>query len=222
MSAPETHATVSAPASTPKRYHPVLAILLGMLLGLLVFSVFTHVATAGVWNRLAGFLSGRGTGIDTSSPSVVEKIRELSRLETVDYSIDRIVEGDRENRYLPSFLVGDQLMLVAHGEVIAGVDLSQIKPGDVSVSGDIVTVTLPQAQILATRLDNGRTRVYSRTTGLLVQADPNLESQVRQAAEQQFTQAALDDGVLTKATQSARTSVTALLNGLGFHHVEVK
>lgn len=222
MSAPHPTATPTADRAAEKRHHPVVAVLLGMILGLLLFSIFTHVATTGVLNRIAAMLSGRGTRIDTSSPSVVEKIRQLSRLETVQYSIDKIVEGDRENPYLPSFLVGDKLMLVAHGEVIAGVDLSQIKSGDVSVNGDSATVILPKAQILSTRVDNSHTRVYSRTTGLLVQADPNLESQVRQSAEQQFTQAALDDGVLEKARQNARTGVTALLSGLGFHHIDVK
>jgi hypothetical protein len=81
---------------------------------------------------------------------------------------------------------------------------------------------LPQPQILTTRIDNSRTRIYSRTTGLLVAPDPNLESQVRQAAEQQIGQAALDDGILDKARQNARISVTALLSGLGFHSVDVE
>jgi hypothetical protein len=55
-----------------------------------------------------------------------------------------------------------------------------------------------------------------------VEADPNLESEVRQAAEDQFTQAALADGVLDKARQNAKASVTALLRGLGFQQVEVQ
>jgi hypothetical protein len=152
---------------------------------------------------------------------VVEKIRQLSRLETVSYSIDKIVEGNHEYPYLPNFLAGDKLLLVAHGEVIAGVDLSQLKASDVSVEGDAVQVRLPDPEILATRIDNGQTRVYSRVTGLLVPADPTLESQVRLAAEQQFSQAALADGVLDKARKNARSSVSALLNGLGFHRVEV-
>jgi len=132
------------------------------------------------------------------------------------------VEGERQNAYLPDFLVGDKLLLVAHGEVIAGIDLGQLKAGDVLVSGDTVHVHLPAAQILTTRIDNVRTRVYSRTTGLLVSSDPNLESDVRRTAELQIAQAALDDGILEKVRQNARTSVTALLYGLGFRTVDVK
>jgi len=204
------------PTTATRRRLPILALLLGALFGYLLLSVFGHVMHAEMWDRVSHLMTGRSTRIDTSSPSVVEKIRQLSRLETVEYYVEKIVEGDLQNPYLPSFLVGDKLMLMAHGEVIAGVDLSQLKSSDVAADGDHVTVKLPKAEILNTRLDNGQTRVYSRTTGLLVAADPNLESQVRQTAEQQIAQAALADGVLEKAHQNARTSVTALLNGLGF------
>ena len=194
----------------------------GIVLGFLLLSAFAHVAQTGLWSRLAGYVTGRSTSIDASSTAVVEKIRQLSRLETVVYSLDKIVEGDRQSAYLPDFLVGDKLLLVAHGEFIAGVDLGQLKAGDVWVKGDAVHVRLPAPQVLTTRIDNGRTKVYSRTTGLLVNADLNLESQVRLAAEQQITQAALSDGILLKARQNAQTSVSALLYGLGFHTVDVQ
>lgn len=202
-----------------------LGILLGGVgLGILLATLFLHVAFSertAWWNHLTGYLTGRTTTIDTSSVSVVEKVRRLSRLETVVYSIDKVVEGQRENVLLPSFLTGDKLLLIAHGEVIAGIDMAQLKSGDVSVNGDTVRIHLPAPQILATRLDNQHTRVYSRTTGLLVAADPNLESQVRQAAEQQITQAAISDNILDKARQNAQVSVTTLLYGLGFHQVQV-
>ena len=172
-------------------------------------------------DRVAAFVTGRPLRFDVSSPSVVEMIQKLNRLETVEYSLDKIVEGERQSAYLPDFLAGDKLLLVAHAEVIAGIDLAQIKAGDVQVNGDTVHVHLPPAQIFTTRIDNSRTRVYSRTTGLLVASDPNLESDVRQTAEQQIAQAASDDGILDKARQNARTSVTALLYQLGFRTVDV-
>lgn len=195
---------------------------LGVLLGSLAMMLFSRVSQAGLWDRVAAFVTGRPVRFDVSSPTVVEMIRQLSRLETVEYSLDKIVEGERQSAFLPDFLAGDKMLLVAHGEVIAGVDLGQLKSGDVLVNGDTVHVHLPAAQTFATRIDNSRTRVYSRTTGLLVASDPNLESDVRQTAEQQIAQAALDDGILDKARQNARTAVTALLYQLGFRTVDVK
>ena len=73
-----------------------------------------------------------------------------------------------------------------------------------------------------TRLDNARTRVYSRNTGLLVPADPNLETQVRQEAEKQLLEEAVTGGILNQARENARATVTSLLLGLGFEKVDVE
>ncbi len=198
------------------------ALLAGIVIGLVVFVVFTHKAKTGVWDRLAAIVTGRGLGIDTSLPSVVNKIQRMQRLETVDYSLDKIVEGDRQSAVLPDFLVGDKLLMVVHGEVIAGIDLGQLKAADVNVQGRTVQVHLPASQIFLTTLDNTKTRVYSRITGLLVPEDPNLESEVRAKAQEQIQQAALADGILATAGKNARTAVTSMLLGLGFQNVTVQ
>ncbi len=215
--------TVQVPP--PRQSRPSTAVVLlffGVLLGIAAFSYFARQARTGVWDRLAAAATGRGLRIDVSQPTVVEKIQRLQRLETIDYSMDKVVEGERQSQIFPSFLTGDRLLLITHGEVIAGVDLSHLKPDDVHVHGKQIDVRLPESQVLFTRLDSAKTKVYSRTTGLLVPADPNLESEVRQQAEQQMTQAAVADGILQKAQQNARANVTALLQGLGFEQVDVR
>ncbi len=197
------------------------AMLVGLLLGIVGFAVFTREAKTGIWGRLAAVVTGRSLSIDTSLPTVVNKIQRLQRLETVNYSMDKIVEGDRESSILPDFLVGDKLLLVVHGNVIAGIDLGQLTTSDVQIQGQAIQVHLPSAQIFVTALDNTKTRVYSRTTGLLVPEDPNLESQVRALAQQQIQQAALADGILAMANKNASATVASMLLGLGFQQVTV-
>lgn len=197
------------------------ALFAGILLGLVAFVVFTHEAKTGMWDRVAAIVTGRGLSIDTSLPTVVNKIQRLQRLETVSYSLDKIVEGERTSPMLPDFLVGDKLLLVVHGNVIAGIDLGQLKTSDVFIDGRTIQVHLPPSQIFVASLDNTKTRVYSRTTGLLVPEDPNLESQVRAQAQQQIQQAALADGILATASKNASATVTSMLMGLGFEKVTV-
>jgi hypothetical protein len=71
-----------------------------------------------------------------------------------------------------------------------------------------------------TRLDSSKTRVYSRQTGWLVPTDPNLETQVRQQAENELRQAALADGILQKAQDNARSTITSMMASMGFEQVE--
>jgi hypothetical protein len=152
---------------------------------------------------------------------VVRQIQELQRLETVNYTMDKIISGERDNPYLPKFLAGDRLLLVVHGEVIGGIDLGKVQPQDVSVSGRTISLRLPPAEIFTTRIDNAKTRVYSRDTGLFSSPDPTLESEVREAAEQQLQQAALQDGVLKTAEQNAQSTLMRMLRGLGFEQVVI-
>lgn len=192
------------------------ALVVGILVGAAGVALVARQSETSLWMRLLG----RSTNIDVSQPTVVDKIQRLQRLETVVYTMDKVVSGEKENTILPDFLAGDRLLMVVHGEVVAGVDFGSLKSGDVAVNGKQVRLHLPEAQVFTTRLDNARTRVYSRQTGLLVPVDPNLESQVRQEAERQLQQAALADGVLKTANLNARTTMTSLLQGLGFAGVE--
>jgi hypothetical protein len=136
--------------------------------------------------------------------------------------MDKIISGEHANAYLPQFLAGDRLLLVVHGEVVGGINLAGLQPGDVLVQGQKVSIHLPAAEIFSTRIDNAKTKVYSRDTGLFSSADPNLESEVREEAERQLQQAALQDGILKTAGDNARSTITGMLQGFGFHEVELR
>src|ERR1700687_6167743 len=181
----------------------VMGLLLGAsLLGLLGFVLLSRNSGPALLSHVWSAVTGRTLSIDVSQPTVVNRIQQLQRLETVVYTMDKIVSGAKENPIFPDFLAGDRLLLLVHGEVVAGIDFSSLKPGDVKVEGRQVHLRLPAAQVFGTRLDSAKTRVYSRQTGLLVPTDPNLESQVRQEAESQLTEAALADGLLRTAQQN--------------------
>ncbi|MGA8160248.1 MAG: DUF4230 domain-containing protein [Acidobacteriaceae bacterium] len=213
--------TVSAPA-VRRRLWPVLVIglLAGFLLGGAILTWFLHEAKRGVWDRVAMALSARTLRIDTAQPTVVTQIRRLARLESVSYTMDKMVSGDREGRILPAFLTGDRILLEVHGEAIAGVDLSQLTPQEVLVSDHSVQVHLPPAQVFTVALDDEKTHVYQRMTGLLVPVDPSLESEVREQAVENLRQSALAAGILDKAHANACATVTKLLLGLGFDQAQ--
>jgi hypothetical protein len=157
--------------------------------------------------------------IDTSRPTVIDRVRALGRLETVEYHMEKVVSG-KSSGPLPDFLTGDKILLVAYGEVTAGVDLSKLEPEDIAVVSDTVTIRLPEPELLHSTLDNSRTYVYDRETGLFSKPDPDLETQVRQAAEQQIEQAALEDGILGKARANAEEVLRTLITGLGYKEVK--
>ena len=199
-------------------------ILIALLVGVVGLVVFLRFATTGLPGRMANLIAGRTETIGTSVPAVVEKIQKLNRLETVVYSLDSVVEGAKTSPVFPDILAADRVLLVVHGQSIAGIDFSKLKPEDVRVdSADqhSIHINLPPSELFVTTLDNEHTRVYARTTGLLVPVDQNLESDTRAKAQQQLQAAALSDGILDAARRNARSTISALLYGLGFTHVDV-
>jgi hypothetical protein len=202
-----------------------LALVVGLFLGVLCvasvgFLLLSRSSGRTLLSHMWSAVTGRTLSIDVSQPTVVDRIQRLQRLETVVYTMDKLVTGAKENPIFPDFLAGDRLLMLVHGEVVAGIDFSNLKPGDVRVEGKQIRLHLPAAQVFSTRLDSAKTRVYSRQTGLLVSTDPDLETQVRQEAERQLQEAALADGVLRTAQQNATLTISSLLQGLGFEKID--
>ena len=187
----------------------------GFALGFALAVVLTlAIAWAWFWRS--------GRHIDMSRPTVVQHVQQLQRLETVVFSMEKIVSGSQDSRYFPRLLAGDRLLLIVYGEVTAGVDLAHLDAEALQISEGSVQITMPAPDIFSTRIDNARTRVYTRETGLFTSPDPNLETDVRREAELQVRQAALDGGILSTAAANARTTLTTFLRGLGFETVQFR
>lgn len=154
--------------------------------------------------------------ITTSSKTVIRELRALNRLETASFTIEKVVDAGTKGNVFQEFLYGDRILLIAHGEVIAGFDLSQLQDDDVKVDGTSITLTLPKPEILVTKLDSSQTRVYDRRQGVLSKGNKDLESQARLAAEQTIQEAACQGEILQEASNNARRQLSALLKALGF------
>lgn len=150
--------------------------------------------------------------------TIIRQVRNLSRLETASYTIEKVITAESGQGTF-AFLFGDRLILVAHGQVIAGVDLGKMGEGDIMVTADgTVVVTLPPAEVLVVTLNNQESYVFDRDTGL-IGMNPALETEARRAAEEEILNVALEDGILEMAQQNAETYVRNLILALGFRNV---
>ncbi len=157
--------------------------------------------------------------IIASPVTVIRQIRSLSRLETVSYRIEKVITAESGEGPF-GFLFQDKLLLVAEGEVVAGLDLGRMGDSDVQVVDNAVTVTLPASEIFVATLDNKNTYVYDRQTGLLGQK-VDLETLARQKAEEAILQAAVQDGILDTAQKNGEQVIRKLLEALGFQNITI-
>ena len=159
------------------------------------------------------------------TPSVVTALRDLARLESAEAHVERVVDAHLgQSVFFGTVGAADANLLVAAGDIVAGVDLSDL-PDD-AIEADLanhrVRITLPPAEVFSARLDNQRTYVHTRTTDVLARRSQTLETRARQEAERTLQQAALEGGLLTRADRNAARTIESLVRSLGYTDVDVQ
>lgn len=150
--------------------------------------------------------------------TIIHDVRSLARLETIQYSMEKVIVAESGQGPF-GFLFGDRLLFVAHGTVIAGVDLEKLSPEDLQVESGVLHVRLPEAEIFVAILDNDQSYIFDRELGALTRGDLELETEARRAAEEEILKAAIEDDILAQAQLNAENFLYRLLLDLGFPDV---
>jgi hypothetical protein len=191
-----------------------IAIAVAISTGVLVW----RMAKRSVVDRVHEALTPQEKTIDMAA--LVTQVRELNRLETASMRVMHVGRVSQSYELVPNVLAGDEITFLAEGDVIAGIDLARLQPNDVWRSPDgTINLRLPAAEVLVVRVDNAKSRVITRDTGVLRRRDIDLETRARQHAEETIRSEALKQGVLTTASQSAEKKLAGFLHTLGFEKV---
>jgi hypothetical protein len=206
----------------------IFLILLFVLSSVLIFTVITGINQAEkrlvdpVGDLVRQLIVPVTPVILPNPTTIVRQINTLSRLETASVDLEKVFTAERNSEALWG-LLGESMVFVAYGRVVAGVDFDQMSPADLQVvDPNTVWIHLPDATLFddLPALDNEKSFVADRDTGLLTRADPQLESNVRRLAEATIREEALSTGVLEKADQNAQQYMLQFLQSLGFQNVE--
>ncbi len=152
--------------------------------------------------------------------TIIRAVQPLARLETIQYSVEKVISGETGQGIFKTF-IGDKLLFIAHGTVIAGVDLQKLTLDQVNERDGGIVITLPEAEVFIASLNNEQSYIYDRQTGIFTKGNPQLETEVRRAAEKEIEAAAIKDGILDLASQNAITFLNEFLDNLGYVHVIV-
>jgi hypothetical protein len=138
--------------------------------------------------------------------------------------MERVIDlTDKQSRLFGLLQTEDAILLVAVADISAGVDLQKLTTDDVVVDAEkkSAKLSLPAPEVFHAELDNSKTYVHTRRTGALASRQENLETRARQEAERSLIDAALQAGLLNRASDNAKRAVEGLVRGLGYEQVEV-
>ena len=159
---------------------------------------------------------------EENTATVIRQVQTLADLVTVKYVVEKVVILDAPpTSTLGQFVQGDnRVLLLAHGIVKAGINLKNLTPADVTISGKTIRIQLPPAQITDAYLDDTQTKVIDWKQGFLRSFDKDLEQTARQMAVEDIRRAARTDGILDEATQRAELQLALFFQKAGFERVE--
>jgi hypothetical protein len=192
----------------------VRAVVMLFLIGMLVLFTFFGGFLIGQ-ARLFGSREPRMGG----GPTVLRQVQGLQELATVKYHLERIVTVTD-----PGLLGDERLILIAHGVVKCGIDLSGLKPEDIKIdeARKSAEITLPQAKVLDAYLDETRTQVFMREKPFFRKLNKDLDQLARRDAVAQIKSGAVELGIKKDAQERAELQVRKLLEALGYEKVEVR
>jgi hypothetical protein len=208
----------------------VLYLVVGALATLLIMLVVLNQTLSGIGDLFSPFAASGPTPtpvVRADAAAVVQRIQSLQRLETTSYTLDQTFTATSTRADtvipLPPGLGEERLILIARGNISAGVDLARLRPEDVTISADAstMTITLPPVEIFSVTLDNSATRVIDRDTDFLALDNPNLEVDARRYAEASIHEAACESDILQRATEDSRRAMEQFLGLLEFETVQV-
>jgi Protein of unknown function (DUF4230) len=192
----------------------IIAMAVAVSTGVLVW----RMAKRSVADRVTEALTPQEKVIDVAA--LVTQVRELNRLETASMHVIHVGKVSQSYKMVPNALAGDEITFLAEGDVIAGIDLARLQPQDVWRSPDgTINMRLPAAEVLVVRVDNTKSRVINRDTGVLRRRDVDLETRARQHAEENIRNEALAKGVLKVAAESGEKKLAGFLNTMGLQKV---
>jgi len=204
----------------------VAATALGVV-AFLAVGAFALVVAVGALGRLNPF--GSTTSVKPSAV-VLGRVRDLAKFDAATGHFQTVVDRSHTNRVLPSWLSGDDTVLLAEGDVDATVDLSHLPSGalHVSTDGRSATVSLPAPTLTTPKLDPDATRVISRQRGLLDRVgdavgdgNPVAQDRLEQIASAKLSDAAAQSDLLQTAERNTTRFVTGSLHAAGVDHVSV-
>jgi hypothetical protein len=192
-----------------------------VMLALLAAGILAILSVIGVIDPIGSLFGKPEAKLSPQGPTIVQQLRARNEWITFSYTADQLLEAKSEGNFLQNLLYGDRILLQARGEVAGGIDMAQLRDDQIVISGTAITMTLPPAEIIYSKLDNSQTRVYDRELGWLNKGDITLESQLRAYAEQAIVASACEAGVLDRAATEAQKNVQELLSAVGYTSVTI-
>lgn len=150
---------------------------------------------------------------------IAGEVQKNAELITATQKLNQIAQnGTNKKGWCGVF--DENITYAIYGEVIAGVNLSNFKPSDVTViNPSTIKIKIRKAEIFYVVINNDKSEVISHSKGILAPNAVNLESDTLTKAEADFKKAAEDSNILNEADINAQKIIGDLYRSAGIQNI---
>jgi hypothetical protein len=158
-------------------------------------------------------------GIDVDNrinitPEQIESIKAIGEWEFLSIANEELVDTIRKGIFSD-----DHLVRIYYGTVRLGINMHQVEPGWIKISGDSISVTLPPIVLLSRDfIDEARTKSFHES-GRWKPAD---REALYQKAYRQMLKHCMTKENITLARQNGEAQFQRMMKVMGFEHVTIR
>ena len=186
-------------AAAPRRMIVAFVVVVALLALVTVFRMV---------NDARQLLSGEGRTTLTQD-IVVEQVRAVAKLVSSEMTVRDVVTY-RNTRYGST----KQALIVVTGKILAGIDLEQGTEVKIDSAQRRITITMPEAKVLA--VDIVQMRTYDEQRGLWNPFQPSDRDAIYGEVRRQLQRSAAEMGLVAKANESAARMLTTMFSVDGY------
>ena len=163
------------------------------------------------WLPSWDIFSSKPVTID-DTPILVKDIRSLGQVITATYYDEVVVDSVIKHHFPQLPLTDDQLVIIARGKVLAGIDLKGLADSSVTVSKDTVRMQLPPTKIIDVIINPGDYETFEETGKWGQEA----VTAVKLKAKDKITGNAFSKNIIEKANLKAKAVLEDFFHAAGF------
>jgi hypothetical protein len=153
------------------------------------------------------------------TPILIKEINNLAQLVSIT-SFDEVVMDSVKKLKSPLGLLPPptfKIILIAKGQVIAGVDLKKLKNEDIRLKKDSISILFPPAEILNTILNPSDFETFDETGTWTDEEVIQIKVRIRE----KIVRRAIEQNLLSKASERCKIIMESFLRNVGFKKIEI-
>jgi hypothetical protein len=187
---------------------------------LIIYFVLNHL---NIIPSIRNWFTSKKTTID-NTPVLIKEVKSIAQLMTMSSYDEVVVDSSKfANPAFPTAVITSapkksQLVIIAKGKLIAGIDLQELDDKKIYLNRDSVSITLPTVKILDAIVNPSQFEIFIEEKGWKADEVNNLKVSARNLMIQRAT----EQGLLLKAKEKAKLVMENFLRSLGFKKIDVK